>query len=54
MFRRGGVNLLPLYCYGERYQRAAKQSEQIAERTPNLNTEIVNEIAKKLGLLLLS
>jgi predicted helicase len=48
MFRRGGVNLFPLYLYND--INGQPNSEQIAKRTPNLNTEIVNQIAKKIGL----
>ncbi len=44
MFRRGGVNLSPLYLYPETH------TQQPTERIPNLNKEIVNEISEKLGL----
>lgn len=48
MFRRGGVNLFPLYLYPENNgQQSIEQSE---ERKPNLNAEIVQQIAEKLGL----
>jgi predicted helicase len=48
MFRRGGVNLFPLYLYSETNEQQA--IGQSTERTPNLNPEIVRQIAKKLGL----
>ncbi|OJV27936.1 MAG: DNA methyltransferase [Bacteroidetes bacterium 37-13] len=48
MFRRGGVNLFPLYLYPE--TNGQQSIEQTAERTPNLNMKIVNEIAKILEL----
>ncbi len=48
MFRRGGVNLFPLYLYSE--TNGQQTIGQISERTPNLNTEIVKQIAKKVGL----
>ena len=45
---RGGTYLFPLYLYPE---KTTQQSiETTSERTPNLNTEIVNQIATKLGL----
>jgi predicted helicase len=48
MFRRGGVNLFPLYLYSETNgQQTIGQSK---ERTPNLNAEIVKQIAEKLSL----
>jgi predicted helicase len=48
MFRRGGVNLFPLYLYPE---TTAQQSlHDNTERTPNLNPEIVKQIAAGLGL----
>ncbi|MGI8640291.1 MAG: type ISP restriction/modification enzyme [Pyrinomonadaceae bacterium] len=48
MFRRGGPVSFPLYLYpdtGEQSDMFAKES-----RTPNLNLEIVKQIADKLGL----
>ncbi len=48
MFRRGGVNLFPLYLYPE--NNGQQTIEQATERTPNLNQEIVSEIAEKLSL----
>ena len=50
VFRRGGVNLFPLYLYPE---NNSQQSFEEIERIPNLNMEIVNEIAKKLNLAFL-
>jgi predicted helicase len=41
-------SIFPLYIYPE--QNAQQTIDQISERTPNLNIEIVNEIAKKLRL----
>lgn len=48
MFRRGGVNLFPLYLYPE--DNGQQTIEQTTERKPNLNQEIVNQIAEILGL----
>jgi predicted helicase len=48
IFRRGGVNLFPLYLYPD--NSGQQTIEQTTERQPNLNTEIVNEIASKIGL----
>ena len=48
MFRRGGVNLFPLYLYPETNGQLSTGGTQ--ERTPNLNQEIVTQIAKQLGL----
>ena len=48
MFRRGGVNLFPLYLYPE--INAQQSLEQNTERTPNLNLEIVDQIGKNLNL----
>ncbi len=48
VFRRGGVNLFPLYLYPENDNQ--QSSNQSIERIPNLNKEIVKEIAKKLNL----
>jgi predicted helicase len=43
-----GTNAFPLYLYPETI--AQLTLGQSTERTPNLNTEIVNQIANKLGL----
>jgi predicted helicase len=48
MFRRGGVNLFPLYLYPE--SNGQQTIDQTEVRTPNLNIEIVNQISVKLGL----
>jgi predicted helicase len=48
VFRRGGVNLFPLYLYPE--NSGQQTIEQATERIPNLNLELVNEIATKIGL----
>jgi predicted helicase len=48
IFRRGGVNLFPLYLYPD--NSAQQTIEQTRERQPNLNTEIVNQLALKIGL----
>lgn len=48
MFRRGGPLCFPLYLYPE--PNSQQTIEQTTERTPNLNTEIVNQIAEKLRL----
>jgi predicted helicase len=48
IFRRGGVNLFPLYLYPE--INAQQTIEATGERTPNLNAEIVNQLSEKLGL----
>ncbi len=45
---RGKVNFFPLYLYPDNPEQ--QTILQTAERTPNLNTEIVNQIASKLGL----
>jgi len=47
-FRRGGVNLFPLYLYPD--NTGQQTIDQITEKTPNLDMEIVNQIAEKLGL----
>ncbi len=52
MFRRGGVNLFPLYLYPE--NKGQQALGQVTERTPNLNSEIVNQIADKLGLIFIN
>jgi predicted helicase len=44
----GAGLVFPLYLYPE--TNAQKTIGQTTERTPNLNTEIVNQIAEKLGL----
>ena len=48
MFRRGGVNLFPLYLYPE--TSGQQTIGQTTERIPNLNTDIVKQISEKLGL----
>jgi predicted helicase len=48
VFRRGGVNLFPLYLYPD--NAGQQKIEQTTERIPNLNLEIVNQIATKIGL----
>ena len=48
IFRRGGVNLFPLYLYPD--NSGQQTIEQTIERQPNLNIEIVNQIASKIGL----
>jgi predicted helicase len=48
MFRRGGVNLFPLYLYPE--NNGQQTIEETTERKPNLNQEIVDKIAKILDL----
>ncbi|MBS1775439.1 MAG: DNA methyltransferase [Bacteroidetes bacterium] len=48
IFRRGGVNLFPLYIYPD--TNGQQSIDQNNERRPNFNTEIVTQIAKKLGL----
>jgi len=48
IYYRGGGSVFPLYIYPETNgQQTIRQS---AERTPNLSTEIVKQIADKLGL----
>jgi predicted helicase len=48
VFRRGGVNLFPLYLYPDTNgQQSAFES---AERVPNLNMEIVTKMATDMGL----
>ena len=49
VFRRGGVNLFPLYLYPE--QNNQQSIEFAIERTPNLNIKIVNTIAEKLNFV---
>jgi predicted helicase len=48
MFRRGGVNLFPLYLYSK--DIGQQIIGDINARKPNLNIEIVNQIAEKLSL----
>ena len=48
IYRRGGGTVLPLYLYPE--TNGQQTIGQTAERTPNLNTEIVKQIAKKISL----
>ncbi|WP_024773100.1 type ISP restriction/modification enzyme [Aquimarina macrocephali] len=48
IYRRGGGTIFPLYIYPENSEQ--QTIEESAERKPNLNQEIVNEIAKKLDL----
>ncbi|CAN5126414.1 DNA methyltransferase [soil metagenome] len=48
IFRRGGVNLFPLYLYPE--TKGQQTIGQTNGRTPNLNLEIVQQIANKLSL----
>lgn len=45
---RGKVNFFPLYLYPDNPEQ--QTILQTAERTPNLNTDIVKQIAEKLGL----
>lgn len=47
MFRRGGVNLFPLYLYPETTTQQTLDGN--TERTPNLNPEIVKQIEEGLG-----
>jgi predicted helicase len=49
MFRRGGVNLFPLYLYPE--TNSQQSTDEIQVRVPNLNMDIVNQISKDLGLI---
>jgi predicted helicase len=48
IYRRGGGTVFPLYLYPE--INGQQTIGETAERTPNLNTEIVKQIAEKLGL----
>lgn len=48
MFRRGGVNLFPLYLYQETNEQLSTETN--IERIPNLKAEIVDKIANKLNL----
>ncbi len=47
MFRRGGPSVFPLYLYPEEGQKTLIGS---SERTPNLNPEIIKQIAASLNL----
>jgi very-short-patch-repair endonuclease len=48
MFRRGGVNLFPLYLYP--VTNGQQTIGENTERTPNLNPAIIKQIAEQLGL----
>ena len=48
IYRRGGGTIFPLYIYPE--NNGQQTIEGTIERKPNLNQEIVTEIAKKIGL----
>jgi predicted helicase len=48
IFRRGGVNLFPLYLYPD--NSGQQTIEETKERQPNLNREVVNQLASKIGL----
>ncbi len=48
MFRRGGPSTFPLYLYPA--TNGQQTIGKTTERSPNLNTEIVKQIAKKVGL----
>jgi predicted helicase len=48
IFRRGRGTVFPLYLYPE--TNAQKSLEPTTERTPNLNMDMVRQIAEKLGL----
>jgi predicted helicase len=48
VFRRGGVNLFPLYLYPENSEQ--KSFEENNTRIPNFNMDIVERIASKLKL----
>ncbi|HDP75997.1 MAG TPA: DNA methyltransferase [Bacteroidales bacterium] len=47
-FRRGGVNLFPLYLYPD--NSGQQTIEQTTERIPNFNFEIINQIESKISL----
>jgi predicted helicase len=49
LFYRGGINLFPLYLNQDNF-KSNNIFNKITERTPNLNPEIVKQIADKLGL----
>ncbi len=48
IFRRGGVNLFPLYLYHDENKNSYLETK--SERLPNLNLEIVKQIAEKVSL----
>jgi predicted helicase len=48
IYRRGGGTIFPLYLYPD--NSGQQIIDQITERTPNLDMEIVNQIAEKLDL----
>ena len=48
IYYRGGGSVFPLYIYPE--TNGQQIIGQTAERTPNLNTEIVQQLAKNIGL----
>jgi predicted helicase len=48
IFRRGGVNLFPLYLYPD--NSGQQTIEQTTERIPNFNVEIINQIESKISL----
>ena len=49
IFYRGRGTVFPLYLYPEKNNQLS--TEETAKRTPNLNLEIVKQIAEKLGLV---
>lgn len=49
VFRRGGVNLFPLYLYPENKKQQTKGEAKSKE--PNFNENIVKQIEKKIGLI---
>jgi very-short-patch-repair endonuclease len=49
IYRRGGGTVFPLYLYPD--NNVQQTIDQQQERTPNLNMEIVNQIAEKLGMV---
>ena len=48
IYRRGGGTIFPLYLYPD--NSSQQIIEQTTERQPNLNAEIVNQLALKIGL----
>lgn len=59
IFRRGGINVFPLYLYSEADDAKGKQKEFLEKthwdksqmgRVPNLSVEFVEELAEKIGL----
>lgn len=48
IYRRGGGTIFPLYLYPD--NSGQQTIDQTIERQPNLNIEIVNQIASKIGL----